>query len=931
MRTRRSVSVHSLLAFAGLFAAMPSAALAQTAGENAPGRESVSDQLNTATALIAEGKLARAKTLLTRLTSPELSISLTDKERSRAGNMLMTVQRRLKSLGPADLNLQMADDCLSTGDLNGVERHARAIIDNPKATNEQTAAARELLSQAGSRRAELQPRAAELLDAAKAELAAGNNALARNHIETVTRAGLELSQDQRDLLAGLQLRVVEFADMPAPRAAAAGMMQPGVVKDREPSEPLAAAAPAPSPAPTPAPAAEPAPIPVASSAMVVEVQPEAAPQPADPIAQAQQSRALELLTQAASAYDARNWNQAIARYNEVLSQYRSQIDASQIALAESRIAEARVQLGGVQPELLRRVEDQANLIRQETTAEFNQHMATARRMLDAGNTSQAQQESATARVRIAQNNRYFGEAELAEFNRRVDELQAEIATKALEIQRAEDARRTGELARQEEIARIDAKQEKSRKIDEAINRARALQKEMRYAEALQWIDQVLFLDPINPAGLMLRDVIVDMLAVQEWHKQQDRNHRSYVRQELDNQDALYAPRNIIDYPSDWPQISLRRGEPIAFAESEENRRVLAVLESKRIPVNFVDTPLSSVVAFVQAVTQLNVDVDWPSLENAGIDRERPINLTLTNVNVKTALDRALEQVSDDGSDGAAWTVQDGVLTIASRSRINRYRPLVIYDIRDLLIEVPDYDNAPDFDLQSVLQSGEGGGQSPFQDDNDDDIERRTLEERTNEIIDIIQTNVDANGWQANGGDVGFIQQFQGNLIITNTPANHREIHGLLSKLRAVRAMQINVETRFLLVSQDYFEQIGFDIDVYFNAGNNQVQAARAGGRPNTRASDFFDFTRGGLQSQLPGTTTPAGASVTPRGVALPSPLSVIGAGQNSLGLAEGLTVGDFATEILGAPPRWAWPASSSTTSRSTSSSRPRRPTAAPSP
>jgi type II secretory pathway component GspD/PulD (secretin) len=371
---------------------------------------------------------------------------------------------------------------------------------------------------------------------------------------------------------------------------------------------------------------------------------------------------------------------------------------------------------------------------------------------------------------------------------------------------------------------------------------------------------------------------------------------------MENIGALIAPEGIMEYPNDWPAITYRRGEPIAFADSEENRRALAVLETKRIPVAFNDTPLSNIVGFLSQVTNLNVDVDWQSLETAGIDREAPITLNLTNVPVKTVLDRVIEKVSgSDPLNGAAWSINDGVLTIASREVINKNKVLVIYDIRDLLIEVPDYPNAPELDLQNVLQQagqgGGGGGQSPFNDEDEDQEPGRTLQERTDELINIITTNVDSQGWQENGGDVGFIQQLQGSLIITNTPANHRAVHGLLSKLREVRAMQINVETRFLLVSQDFFEQIGFDIDVYFNGDNNQVRAAQAQ-RPTTRPSDFFDPNSGRLSPTFPTTGTGGNALRTP----LPSPLSVIGAGQNSLGLAEQLIESDFASDILGTAP-----------------------------
>ena len=45
------------------------------------------------------------------------------------------------------------------------------------------------------------------------------------------------------------------------------------------------------------------------------------------------------------------------------------------------------------------------------------------------------------------------------------------------------------------------------------------------------------------------------------------------------------------------------------------------------------------------------------------------------------------------------------------------------------------------------------------------------------------------------GDTGTIQELNGSLIIRNTPRNHAQITGLLSKLREIRSMQINVETK----------------------------------------------------------------------------------------------------------------------------------------
>ena len=44
-------------------------------------------------------------------------------------------------------------------------------------------------------------------------------------------------------------------------------------------------------------------------------------------------------------------------------------------------------------------------------------------------------------------------------------------------------------------------------------------------------------------------------------------------------------------------------------------------------------------------------------------------------------------------------------------------------------------------------------------------------------------NVDSEGWKDLGGSTGSLQELNGNLIITNTPTNHRSIEGLLAQRR----------------------------------------------------------------------------------------------------------------------------------------------------
>ncbi|MBL8761773.1 MAG: hypothetical protein JNL50_10770, partial [Phycisphaerae bacterium] len=321
----------------------------------------------------------------------------------------------------------------------------------------------------------------------------------------------------------------------------------------------------------------------------------------------------------------------------------------------------------------------------------------------------------------------------------------------------------------------------------------------------------------------------------------------------------------------------------------------SLIGSKRTPVKFNDSPFESVVGFLQAVTLLNIDVDWASLDAMSVQRDKPVTLNLTNVPIKTVLDKVCEKISPgvDITQRIGWAVNDGVLTIAAEEALRKNTALVIYDIRDLLIEVPQYANVPQFDLSSVLSnSGQGGGgQSPFQNtqQRQQNDFGRNRDARIDQIIQLIQENVDSEGWKDLGGTTGSIQRLDGSLIIVNTGKNHQAINGLLRQLREVRAMQINVEARLLLVNQEFFEQIGFDIDVYLNSDNNQVRAARATA-PTVQGSDFFSPTTGNLGRVV---TSPnaGGTGTTSQGVVNPRSWSPIGVTQNSNTLASGLLTG----------------------------------------
>ncbi|MFO0857015.1 MAG: hypothetical protein U0640_06620 [Phycisphaerales bacterium] len=875
---------------------------------------SVSQQLDIAASLLDQGKVVQARTMLLDLTTGSSSVSMGESEKARALALAANANRKFKALDSIEASLQTAETSIARGDLKLAIAQAEAVIDAPKATNKQVQEARTHLEAAKAKQSQIAPTIATTLDEALADVAAGRTSSAKAKLDIVNRSGVSLDATQSAKLNLAQMDLVNAVS----DTGSLGMMQPGVVKRRpepvptpaQPAQPETqpASEPAPAAAPTqevvPATPLEPA-QPVEAPVVIAQAQPAAQPGNSDPIAAARQWQAQSLLAEADFAFNQNRFNEAVAKYNQLLSQFGDQLTAEQSAAARQRMSDAQVRLGNdaTQGNLLDQVIQNNQVARQSAMAEFNNDLAQSEAALARDDTQRAREFATQARVRIGANRNVFTNEEAEGYGTQVDTLMGRIDAREAEVRtslvqkQADDAKRDAESR-----AKAQA-EDRARKLNESIDRVRALQVEQKYDEALQVVQsQILFLDPTNPTGLLLRDVLADAIVWRQYDAISRRNTRSWTEQDLQNEDARFAPPDIVDYPSNWPAISEKRGTPVAFAEAEENRRALAALQNKRVPVKFEETPLESALSFLQAVSQLNVDVDWASLEDQGIDRGTTVNLNLTNVTLETVLNRVTEKVSPPGDTqgGAGWTINDGVVQVASKQVINRQRTLAIYDIRDLIVEVPNYDNAPELDLQQALQAsrrgGGGGGQSPFQDNNGQDIPRRTLAERTQEIIDLITTNVDNEGWRENGGDTGYIQQLSGLLVITNTPANHRSIHGLLSKLRDYRALQVNVETRFLLVTQDFFEQFGVDLDVYLNANSNVVRQARAT-RPTTRASDFFDFQRNpGYSPLFPANGT--GQARSPLG----DPWSPIGIGQNSLGLTESLIGTDFAQDVFQTAP-----------------------------
>ncbi|MEM1072051.1 MAG: hypothetical protein AAGB48_11105 [Planctomycetota bacterium] len=200
-----------------------------------------------------------------------------------------------------------------------------------------------------------------------------------------------------------------------------------------------------------------------------------------------------------------------------------------------------------------------------------------------------------------------------------------------------------------------------------------------------------------------------------------------------------------------------------------------------ITLDVTDQRLEDVITFITDFTGAQIEaryIDDRSPE--GLDPESLITIDARNMSTLRLLELVVEQAARDSFDGATWQFTPwGSVEVGLKSTLNRRQRVQIYDISDLLLVLPDYEDAPEIDLQSVLQSsqGGGGGQSPFDDSGGEDDEERDLEERRNNVIDLIQSIVEPDQWQANGGDGGSIRIYQNALVVRAADYMHRQIDG----------------------------------------------------------------------------------------------------------------------------------------------------------
>jgi len=411
-----------------------------------------------------------------------------------------------------------------------------------------------------------------------------------------------------------------------------------------------------------------------------------------------------------------------------------------------------------------------------------------------------------------------------------DQLVAHIGAERRRWQERKVAEQAAEIEQNLIAHRKRVERERAEKIDALKRSARALREEHKYAEAVAVLGQIRELDPRdNWAGEQHRVLSQFVLLLKD-----KAAYRSFMQEEerqmVGVREASVPWYDLLRFPRDWADITKRRKSfgDSADGESEANRAVNRALKQVLPKLNFSGIALGDVIQFVRDVSNTSIHVKWDMLRQVSIDQKTPVNVELTQVTVEKALKTILEDVGAINPLG--YVVDEGVITISTKDDLASLTATRVYDIRDLIFQAPNF-RAPRISLSSSGNNGGGnGGGGLFDDDDDDDSgyddddddeNRQSRQELVDNILDMIRSTIAPDTWQGGpaAGTTGSIRELNGQIIVTQTPENHRKVQDLLAQLREARAMLINVEARFITVNTGFLNRVGVDLDFYFNLGS----------------------------------------------------------------------------------------------------------------
>lgn len=221
----------------------------------------------------------------------------------------------------------------------------------------------------------------------------------------------------------------------------------------------------------------------------------------------------------------------------------------------------------------------------------------------------------------------------------------------------------------------------------------------------------------------------------------------------------------------------------AVRRAPDPRLETLVRLSEPITIDRLDNRVADVMDMIAERTGADLDVMYlDDRHDEGFEPGWTVTMTVGKLSALELIERIVTRANSelDPITAFEWQLtEQGTMQVGPKARLNGTRRTVVYDIHDLLFEIPSFDNAPEFDLSSALQSGSSGGStgSPFTSTGGQDPDRKSKDERAEELIELIQATIEPDQWEALGGTAARLSYIPEQLIVTAPDYIHRKIAG----------------------------------------------------------------------------------------------------------------------------------------------------------
>tara|TARA_Y100000589_G_scaffold329971_1_gene378178 strand:+ start:332 stop:1312 length:981 start_codon:yes stop_codon:yes gene_type:complete len=219
----------------------------------------------------------------------------------------------------------------------------------------------------------------------------------------------------------------------------------------------------------------------------------------------------------------------------------------------------------------------------------------------------------------------------------------------------------------------------------------------------------------------------------------------------------------------------------------------------------------------------------------GIDPDIKITLDFKNMPALNVLEHILDQCTSAQQLPSTWQIRWGMLYIGPVPVMDeaRFRSVRIYDVEELIMLIPDFNNPPELQLGGTAGGGGfggggglggsgggggfggsgggggGGGDHPSSWDWEE-----LEEENLQRLILLIQTLIEPEAWFRNGGDAASINVHRSSLVIRAPGYIQRQIDGFPFEIPMVEGMGpriLKIVGRRVTVEKPMSERVKDDV------------------------------------------------------------------------------------------------------------------------